>query len=79
MENGFAQDLLTWISDNPGWAGFAIFLIAFVESLVVIGFLLPGIFILFGVGALIGLARVLSWPGQCTALRCTFHGFFNLV
>ena len=48
METGFAQDLLNWISDNPAWAGLLIFLVAWVESLIVIGIILPGIFILFG-------------------------------
>ncbi len=47
--------MLDWITANPGWAGFAIFVLAFLESLVIIGFLLPGIFILFGVGAMVGL------------------------
>lgn len=55
MESGWIQDLLNWITANPGWAGFAIFVLAFVESLIIIGILLPGIFILFGVGALIGI------------------------
>lgn len=60
METGVLQQLLSWIAENPGWAGAAIFVIAFVESLVVIGFFLPGILILFGVGALIGLGET-SW------------------
>lgn len=55
MESGWLQGILDWIGLNPGWAGVVIFLIAFIESLVVIGFFVPGIFVLFGVGALIGL------------------------
>lgn len=60
METGVLQQLLSWIAENPGWAGAAIFAIAFVESLVVIGFFLPGILILFSVGALIGLGET-NW------------------
>ncbi|MEM1411178.1 MAG: VTT domain-containing protein [Pseudomonadota bacterium] len=60
MENGLIADLLAWIADNPTWSGGVIFLIAFVESLVVVGFFLPGILILFGVGALLGMGES-SW------------------
>lgn len=60
MENGFVTELLAWISDNPAWAGLALFLVAFVESLVVVGFFLPGILILFGIGALLGMGEA-SW------------------
>ena len=60
MEQTYLQGLMDWISAHPHWAGLAIFLIAFVESLVMVGFLLPGIFILFGVGAMIGMG-VTGW------------------
>jgi len=57
MENGFIQEILAWISDNPGWAGAVLFAVAFVESLVIVGIFLPGIAILFGIGALLGLGE----------------------
>lgn len=60
MENGFVTELLAWISDNPGWAGLALFIVAFAESLVVVGFFLPGILILFGIGALLGMGET-NW------------------
>jgi membrane protein DedA with SNARE-associated domain len=60
MDTGFVTELLAWISDNPTWAGAALFLIAFIESLVVVGFFLPGILILFGIGALLGMGEG-SW------------------
>ena len=62
MEAGWLQDLLNWISANPGWSGLVIFVVAFIESLVVVGIFLPGIFILFGVGALIGLGVAETLP-----------------
>ena len=62
MESGWTQDLLNWLSANPGWAGSLIFLISFVESLIVIGIVVPGIFFLFGVGTLIGLGAMELLP-----------------
>lgn len=51
----WAQELLGWVNANPGWGAAIIFGVSFVESLVLIGILLPGIMILFGFGVLIGL------------------------
>lgn len=62
METHWTQDLLNWMSANPGWAGFWVFLMAFVESLAFIGILVPGIIILFGLGALISLGALDMWP-----------------
>jgi membrane protein DedA with SNARE-associated domain len=55
VESGWTQDLLNWLNANPAWGFTLVFLVAFFESLVLIGILLPGMLILFGVGALIGL------------------------
>ena len=55
MEAGWTEELLGWLHTHPGWGFAIVFLVAFFESLVLIGILLPGIVILFGVGALIGL------------------------
>jgi membrane protein DedA with SNARE-associated domain len=55
METDWTQDLLNWLSANPGWAGFWVFVMAFVESLAFVGILVPGIIILFGLGALISI------------------------
>ncbi len=58
MDTDWTQDLLSWITANPGWAGFWVFVMAFVESLAFIGILVPGIIILFGIGALISLGAM---------------------
>ena len=55
MDTGWTQDLLNWLNAHPGWGVTIVFLVAFLESLALVGILLPGIVILFGVGALIGL------------------------
>jgi len=62
VETHWTQDLLNWMSANPGWAGFWVFLMAFVESLAFVGILVPGIIILFGLGALVSLGALDVWP-----------------
>ncbi|HET6655626.1 MAG TPA: DedA family protein [Gammaproteobacteria bacterium] len=62
MFTNILNALLDWVSANPGWAGVAVFAVACVESLLVIGYLVPGIFILFGIGALIGSGYLAFWP-----------------
>ncbi len=62
METGWTQDLLNWLSANPGWAGFWIFVMSFIESLAFIGILVPGIIILFGIGALISFGAIEMLP-----------------
>ena len=51
MDGGWTQDLLNWLTANPGWAGFWVFVMSLVESLAFVGILVPGIIILFGIGA----------------------------
>jgi undecaprenyl-diphosphatase len=55
VESGWTQELLNWLNGHPGWGFVIVFLVSFVESLALVGILLPGIVILFGIGALIGL------------------------
>ncbi len=62
MDNGWTQDLLNWLTTNPGWAGFWVFVMSFVESLAFVGILVPGIIILFGLGALISLGAMDMLP-----------------
>lgn len=62
MDTAWTQDLLNWLSANPGWAGFWVFVMAFVESLAFVGILVPGIIILFGIGALISLGAMDMLP-----------------
>jgi undecaprenyl-diphosphatase len=62
MDSHWTQDLLNWLSANPGWAGFWVFVMSFVESLAFVGILVPGIIILFGLGALISLGAMELLP-----------------
>ena len=60
--DGPLQEILTWISQHPTLSGLLIFVIALLESLVVIGLLIPGAFLLFGVGALIATGSLQLYP-----------------
>ncbi|GJM11081.1 MAG: membrane protein [Lysobacteraceae bacterium] len=53
MSNEWLDTLLAWVQANPAWAGAIIFLTAFTESLAIVGIIMPGAFILFGLGTLI--------------------------
>lgn len=55
MESGWLDALLQWIQQHPNWAGALIFLSAFLETLAIVGLLMPGALILFGFGTLVGL------------------------
>lgn len=56
--------MLDWIQANLGWTITAAFLFAFLESLTIIGIFIPGIVLLFAIGALVGMdptALALVW------------------
>ncbi|MBB71891.1 MAG: hypothetical protein CMF50_05780 [Legionellales bacterium] len=50
----YLQPLFTWLHQNPGWAGIITFLIAFGESLAIVGLIVPGSVMLTAIGALVG-------------------------
>ncbi len=54
--------LFDWISANPGWAGVGVFLVAFFESLALVGLILPGAAMMFGIGAMVGTGALPLWP-----------------
>ncbi|MCG7917849.1 MAG: VTT domain-containing protein, partial [Candidatus Thiodiazotropha taylori] len=54
--------LLTWIGENPFWAGLSVFLVAFSESVAIVGLLVPGVIAMFGFGALIATGTLEFWP-----------------
>jgi undecaprenyl-diphosphatase len=53
LEGGLAP-LLAWLAEHPGWAGAVIGLIAFLESLALVGLLVPGAVLMFMAGAAVG-------------------------
>jgi membrane protein DedA with SNARE-associated domain/membrane-associated phospholipid phosphatase len=76
LDTGWTQDLLSWLNAHPGWGFAIVFLVALFESLVLIGILLPGIVILFGVGTLIGLGILEMIPIWIAATTGAFLGDF---
>ncbi|OOZ38107.1 hypothetical protein BOW53_16540 [Solemya pervernicosa gill symbiont] len=56
------QPLLDWLTAHPGWAGLIVFLIACSESLAIVGLIVPGAFLLFAIGTLVGLQILPLWP-----------------
>ena len=74
LDTGWTQDLLAWLNAHPGWGSLLVFLVAFFESLVLVGILLPGIVILFGVGTLIGLGILEMAPVWIAATTGAFFG-----
>ena len=64
--DGMLQTLLDWVSQHPHLSGLLIYIVTLLESLVVIGLLIPGALVLFGVGALVAtgaleLLPTLAW------------------
>jgi undecaprenyl-diphosphatase len=60
MTEAFNQ-LLDWIRQHPDQAGLVVFGMALVESLAIVGVLIPGVVILFGAGVLIGTGILDFW------------------
>ncbi len=56
MTSELLKPYLAWLHLHPHWAGFAAFLIAFFESLAVVGLLVPGTVVMTAIGVLIGTA-----------------------
>ncbi len=78
MESAWIKPLLDWIGTHPGWSGIIVVLVTFSESLVVIGFFVPGVIMLFGAGALIAVGRLDLWPTLgCAALGATIGDVFS--
>lgn len=61
MDFGLIDLLLTWIDRYPAWAGVVVMLIAFFESLALVGLFLPGAILMFGIGALVGSGALPLW------------------
>ncbi|QNP41521.1 bifunctional DedA family/phosphatase PAP2 family protein [Lysobacter solisilvae (ex Woo and Kim 2020)] len=58
MEPTWVESASAWISAHPYSAGAVVFLIAFCDALVILGFFVPALPLLFAVGALVGLGHV---------------------
>ncbi|MDE1461867.1 bifunctional DedA family/phosphatase PAP2 family protein [Spartinivicinus poritis] len=70
MDLSAVQPLLDWLSANQQWLAIAILLFAFFESLAIVGIIIPGVALLYGVAALAGNLEMSIW----LVLGCGFIG-----
>ena len=68
------ETLLDWIAGHPHWAGAAVFLVAFSESLAIVGLVMPGAFLMFGIGALVALGHLEFLPTMAWAVAGAILG-----
>jgi membrane protein DedA with SNARE-associated domain len=61
MDLATFQPLFHWITAHPTWAGLVVFVIAFSESLVVVGLAVPGVAMMFGIGTLVAMGALNLW------------------
>jgi membrane protein DedA with SNARE-associated domain/membrane-associated phospholipid phosphatase len=54
--------LIEWIGRHPHWAYLGVFLVAAGESLVIVGLVLPGVALMFGIGALVAAGALELGP-----------------
>ena len=64
------QPLLDWLTLHQQWVAGAVILTAFLESVAVVGVIIPGVVLLFGIGAIAGSGALGVWP----TLLCAFSG-----
>lgn len=72
MNSQTLDALIAWVGGHPVAAGVVIFLIAFCDAVVILGFVVPAIPLLFAIGAFIGLGT-LDGP---YAIACASAGAF---
>lgn len=59
--SAWLDTLTSWLGSNPEWLGLAIFLIALLECLALVGIVLPGVLLLFSVALLAGSGVLSLW------------------
>lgn len=68
------QAMLSWLTAHPQWAGFVVFSIAMLESLLVVGVVVPGAIAMFGFGALIAIGVLDPWSTYLWAVAGAICG-----
>lgn len=56
------QSLLDWVAQHSEYAIFAVFIVSTMESLALVGIMIPGMLFMLGVGTLIGVGSLEFWP-----------------
>ncbi|MCB1857551.1 MAG: VTT domain-containing protein [Gammaproteobacteria bacterium] len=68
------QQVLSWVAQHPYWAGLIIFLVSMAESLAIVGVVVPGVVIMFGIGALIAAGSIDFWVAMAWAVAGAIVG-----
>ncbi len=68
------NELLTWLQLHPELALLFVFLVAFFESLIIVGMILPGAAFMVGFGALIALGALQAGPAVIVAILGAIAG-----
>lgn len=68
------QAMLSWLTAHPQWASLVVFSIAMLESLLVIGVVVPGAIAMFGFGALIAIGVLDPWSTYLCAVAGAISG-----
>ncbi|MCP3869093.1 MAG: phosphatase PAP2 family protein [Gammaproteobacteria bacterium] len=66
--------MLDWVALHPYWAGIVVFLVAMAESLAIVGLIVPGVVIMFGIGALIAAGAIEFWSAMSWAVAGAITG-----
>ena len=70
MDLSNIQPVLDWLTLHQHWVALALVLAAFLESVAVVGVIIPGVVLLFGISAIAGGGALNIWP----TLACAFVG-----
>lgn len=65
---------LNWMTQHTVWVSIFIFIIAMSESMLVIGLIVPGFFLMVGFGALIATGHLSFWPTTLIAMTGAIAG-----
>lgn len=68
------HSLIGWIGEHPHWALAVVFLVAMAESLAIVGMLVPGVVVMFGIGALISADAIAFLPAMFWAVAGAVTG-----
>ena len=72
--SAWLDNLTTWLSGNPQWLSLAIFLVALLECLALVGILLPGVVLLFSLALLAGSGVLTLWQTLLLAYAGALYG-----
>ncbi|MHB1544960.1 MAG: VTT domain-containing protein [Gammaproteobacteria bacterium] len=74
MLQNIVHPFVQWVTLHPIWGIAATFAIAFCETLAFVGYTVPAVFLLFGVGTLIGSGLLPFWPVFAAGVSGAFLG-----